>query len=268
MKYEVLNQKQAKSEEIYSKINRELKEQLGLVGKMSSGSVGTNVMGEYSTRLNDSKELVASLKEQGEKDGLITKEMKEQIQLNEKLVEGAERLRQLKLQDQNEKAIKKEQDNLKNTVNNLTSEYQKLSKEANKVEDTIREQNKEYNDTLALIENIKENLIIENSGMLNPVAVQEYAKELQGKMNSYVFPAENGDTINCRHSFIYGIGDIFSINLYESYKGDPNNFKKEIVNAILSSLYHDDISPFDRVGIKKDNLEEATALKKVLRNKK
>ena len=96
--------------------------------------------------------------------------------------------------------------------------------------------------------------------------VIEYAKELQGKMNSYVFPAENGDTINCRHSFIYGIGDIFSINLYESYKGDPNNFKKEIVNAILSSLYHDDISPFERVGITKDNLEEATALKKLLKN--
>ena len=238
VKYEVLNQKQAKSEEIYSKINRELKEQVGLLGKMSSSSTGSNVMGEYSTRLSSSKELVASLKEQGEKDGLITKEMKEQIQLNEKLVEGAERLRQLKLQDQNEKAISKEQDSLKNTVSSLTSEYQKLSREANKVEGTIREQNKEYNDTLVLIENIRKNLIIENSGMLNPVAVQEYAKEIQ-KLSTCVDELKNtqGQKSSSANEYANQLKELYTqYNKYNKVVNSRNNNEKNFIDGETESI--------------------------------
>lgn len=40
------------------------------------------------------------------------------------------------------------------------------------------------------------------------------AKEIQNKLNYYSFPGEENDIIKFRHSFIYGIGGIFSIYLY------------------------------------------------------
>lgn len=94
------------------------------------------------------------------------------------------------------------------------------------------------------------------------------AKEIQNTLNYYSFPSEEGDIIKFKHSFIYGIGGIFSIYLYENYKEDPNNFKKEFRNCLLSYPYGDSINEFERVGITPEMLIEGKVLKKVLDSRK
>lgn len=90
------------------------------------------------------------------------------------------------------------------------------------------------------------------------------ASEILNKLNYYSFPYEEGDVIKFRHSFIYGMGDLFSIYLYENYKEDPNNFKKEFRNALLTYPYGDSIKEFERVGVTPEVLIEGKVLKKVL----
>lgn len=94
------------------------------------------------------------------------------------------------------------------------------------------------------------------------------ANEIQEKINYYSFPSEEGDVIKFRHSFIYGIGDIFGIYLYENYKEDPNNFKKEFKNCLLNYPYGDSIRAFERIGVTPEVLEENKVLKKILDDKK
>ena len=92
------------------------------------------------------------------------------------------------------------------------------------------------------------------------------AKVIQEKINYYSLPFKKGDVIKYRYSFLYGIGDLFSIYLYENYKEDSHNFKKEFRNALLAYPYCDDTSSFERVGITHELLIEGDALKRVLRN--
>ena len=94
------------------------------------------------------------------------------------------------------------------------------------------------------------------------------AGEIQNRLNYYSFPSEEGDVIKFRHSFIYGLGDLFSLYLYEHYKEDPNNFKKEFRNALLSYPYGNEIKEFERVGITPEILIEGKVLKKVLDSRK
>lgn len=94
----------------------------------------------------------------------------------------------------------------------------------------------------------------------------EFSKLIEEKLNCELFTPEDGDTINIRHAFLYGIGSLFAVYLYQNYKEDSNNFKKEFKNALLSSPYMNGIDAFERVGVTSETLIKGDTLKKVLKN--
>lgn len=105
-----------------------------------------------------------------------------------------------------------------------------------------------------------------NNVSINDNKVLEYSRMIEEKLNCELFTPEDGDTINIRHAFLYGIGSLFAVYLYENYKEDPNNFKKEFKNALLSSPYINSIDAFEKVGINPEKLIRGDALKRVLKN--
>ena len=64
-------------------------------------------------------------------------------------------------------------------------------------------------------------------------SIKEEAEEIQKKINYYNLQSSVGDVFKYRHSFLYGIGTLSAIMLYEKYKEEPNYFKKEFTNASL-----------------------------------
>lgn len=93
--------------------------------------------------------------------------------------------------------------------------------------------------------------------------VIDYANKLKEKLNYYSLPSELGQGVNYKESFLYGIGGIFGIYLYENYKQDPNNFKKEFRNALINYKYND-IDAFEKVGITEEKLIKGDILKRIL----
>lgn len=59
-------------------------------------------------------------------------------------------------------------------------------------------------------------------------SLKEETKEIQEKINYYSLQSEKGDIIKYKNSFLYGLGNLTAIHLYENYKEDPNYFKKKI----------------------------------------
>lgn len=100
---------------------------------------------------------------------------------------------------------------------------------------------------------------------INDVKIASYGKKLQEGLNYYDMPSELGEQINFRNSFIYGIGSLFSIYLYEKYKEDPKYFKKEFRNALINYPYTN-IDAFKNVGVTKDILVEGKTLKKIIKD--
>ena len=98
--------------------------------------------------------------------------------------------------------------------------------------------------------------------------LEKYASEVQDVLNYHMFPSSKGDIIKFRDSFIYGIGDLLSIYLYESYKEDPINFKKELKTALLTYPYRDDLSSFETLGITEEKLINGKELKRILKDSK
>ena len=108
--------------------------------------------------------------------------------------------------------------------------------------------------------NINEHNCIE----LNDEKVIEYANKIMDELNFANLYTEKGDMFDFKGSFVYGIGNLFSIYMYESYKNAPNNYRKEVRNTILNYPYTEGISAFERVGIIPDVLIKGDILKKEL----
>lgn len=96
-------------------------------------------------------------------------------------------------------------------------------------------------------------------------SIKDYAEEIQSKINYYSLQSEVGDVFKYRHSFLYGIGDLSALYLYEKYKEDPKYFKKEFTTASLSYPYQG-LSAFSKVGLTEKELLEGKTLRKLLRD--
>lgn len=92
----------------------------------------------------------------------------------------------------------------------------------------------------------------------------KYGEEIKEKLNCYFLSAELGVKINYRDSFVYAIGNILGVYLYEHYKSDPINFKKEFKNSIVNYSYNY-IDSFEKVGLTREELLSGKILKKVLK---
>ena len=100
---------------------------------------------------------------------------------------------------------------------------------------------------------------------INDACIASYARTLQEGLNYYDMPSELGEQINFRNSFIYGIGSLFSIYLYEKYKEEPKYFKKEFRNTLINYPYTN-IEAFENVGVTKEKIVEGKILKKIIKD--
>ena len=100
---------------------------------------------------------------------------------------------------------------------------------------------------------------------INDTTIAQYANKLKEHLNYYTLVFDLGEEINFRSSFIYGLGGLFSIYLYDNYKQDPNDFRKEFRNAFIN--YQDNgIEAFKNIGITEEEIIKGHTLKKVLTN--
>lgn len=81
---------------------------------------------------------------------------------------------------------------------------------------------------------------------------------------NYYINTLNREPLNFRKTYIYGIGKLFAVILYDSYKNDPNYFKKEFANALCNYPLTKDISTFSNLGINEEELVSGNILKKRL----
>ena len=70
-----------------------------------------------------------------------------------------------------------------------------------------------------------------------------------------------------RDSYIYGIGGLFAIYMYEKYKEDKVSFKEELKRCFLEYPANSDINVFRNVGINYEDIKEGKVLKKILRDR-
>jgi hypothetical protein len=94
--------------------------------------------------------------------------------------------------------------------------------------------------------------------------VISYGNSIMDYLNYDILYMEDGDLYDFRDSFVYGIGNLFAIQLFEFYKDNPNNYWKEFRNMILDLPNSKGIDIFERVGITRDKLISCDVVKKEL----
>lgn len=110
-----------------------------------------------------------------------------------------------------------------------------------------------------------DDLFINENGyaVINDLELSIYANGIKERLNYYNMASDLGEEMNYKHAFIYGLGSLFSIYLYDNYKKDPNYFKKEFRNALINYPQMG-IEAFEKVGVTMDALIRGDTLKKVL----
>ena len=98
--------------------------------------------------------------------------------------------------------------------------------------------------------------------------IVSYGNSIMNYLNFDSLYIEEGDIYDFRDSFIYGIGSIFAVYLYEFYKDNPNNYWKELRNMLLALPNTKGIEVFENVGITKDKLISCNTIKKELKRTK
>ena len=106
-----------------------------------------------------------------------------------------------------------------------------------------------------------------NSGevLLNEKKVMDEAELLKERLNYYSL-SSYGDKISFNENFNYGLARLFAIYLYENYRQDKNNFKKEFKNSLLTCYQLKDLNAFNNVGINEEDIIKGDILRKVLKN--
>lgn len=94
--------------------------------------------------------------------------------------------------------------------------------------------------------------------------IKKHANSIMNKSN-YYGPLYYKDGIDSRFPFIYFIGQLMSLYMYENYKENKEKFKKEFKKSFL--LYPSDpsLEVFSEIGVDQQELKEGKILKKVLK---
>ena len=93
--------------------------------------------------------------------------------------------------------------------------------------------------------------------------ITAYTDSILDNLNYYDI-LEPYEKINIRNPFIYGLGQLFSIYLYDNYKENPN-FISEFKKSLTKYPNSNDIESFNNVGITKDKLLISDVLTKTLK---
>lgn len=92
----------------------------------------------------------------------------------------------------------------------------------------------------------------------------DYANSLLDMMNSSDERYESGDKLNFRSPFVYGIGKLLGIYVYDFYKNNPKEFLDKFKTSILE--YKDTgLDAFRCLGITYDSLIEGKVLKRTIK---
>ncbi len=94
--------------------------------------------------------------------------------------------------------------------------------------------------------------------------IKKYADYIMQKYNFYETSVYNMG-LDCRCSYIYPIGGIFAIYMYEEYQKDKNKFIAELKKTFLEYPNNPSIEVFKNVGVTYDKLKEGKILKKVIK---
>lgn len=122
---------------------------------------------------------------------------------------------------------------------------------------------------MGIIYRLKDIKLNENNYiMIDDPRIVSYGNSIMNYLNYDILYIEKGDIYDFRESFIYGIGNLFAIHLYEFYKDNPNNYWKEFRNMILALPNTKGIEVFENVGITKDKLISCNTIKKELKRTK
>lgn len=95
------------------------------------------------------------------------------------------------------------------------------------------------------------------------IDVIKYGNKIKNKLNYYSF-ADYDEPVDFMSVYMYGVGKLLSIYLYENYKENPN-FLVELKKSILSYPLVGDLSVFNNVGINEEELIKGEIFKKVLK---
>jgi len=90
-----------------------------------------------------------------------------------------------------------------------------------------------------------------------------YGDKIKNKLNYYQL-VDYQQPVNFKFPYIYGMGKLLSIYLYENYKENPN-FNVEFRKSLLSYPIFNDLSVFNNVDEDKKELLQGNVLKKVLK---
>lgn len=107
-------------------------------------------------------------------------------------------------------------------------------------------------------------LEIDEQGLisLDNEALIKSGDEIKQNLNYYELQ-DHKEKIYYRNPYIYGIGSLLSIYLYENYKENPN-FLSEFKKSLLSYPLTNDFLSFENLGITSEKLLKSDTLKKVL----
>ncbi len=93
--------------------------------------------------------------------------------------------------------------------------------------------------------------------------IKEYANSIMERSN-YYGPLYYDKGLDYRNSFIYPIGELMAIYLYENYKQGKENFIKEFKRSFLIYPSNPTLESFNKVGINYQELKEGKVLKRIL----
>ena len=100
---------------------------------------------------------------------------------------------------------------------------------------------------------------------LNDKKVMDKGEEIKSKLNYFTELPSYQDTIRYRDAFIYYIGKLFAISLYDSYKDNPKEFMKDFKTALVNYPKSRSVDSFEIVGINKENLRNSKVLTRELK---
>ena len=96
--------------------------------------------------------------------------------------------------------------------------------------------------------------------------ISKYADYIIDKVNFYnMLSYKYG--LDYRNIYIYGIGYLFAIHMYEKYKEDKEYFKNELKKSFLVYPNDSSLEAFKNIGINYEELKSGKLLRKTLRNR-
>lgn len=93
--------------------------------------------------------------------------------------------------------------------------------------------------------------------------IKKYADNIMARSNFYDM-CYYTEGLDSKYSFIYPIGQLMAIYLYENYKQDKDNFIQEFKRSFLTYPSNPTLEVFNKVGINYHELKEGKVLKRVL----